>query len=66
MLINREQCIRMEVPTPLPPYGLTAPNGLTIVPKVSGDVILGHQFSPETADLTSAPVRLAIASASPK
>lgn len=42
LLINREQCVRMEVPKRLPPYGLTAPNGLTIIPKVSGDVILGH------------------------
>ena len=42
ILINREQCVRMEVPTRLPSYGLTAPNGLTIVPKVSGDVIVGH------------------------
>jgi len=42
VLINREQCVRMEVPRRLPPYGLTAPNGLTIIPKVSGDVILGH------------------------
>ncbi|HWT80672.1 MAG TPA: FAD-binding oxidoreductase, partial [Candidatus Methylomirabilis sp.] len=42
VLINREQCVRMEVPKRLPPYGLTAPNGVTIVPKVSGDVILGH------------------------
>ena len=42
VLINREQCIRMEVPKRLPPYGLTAPNGLTIVPKVSGEVIVGH------------------------
>jgi glycine oxidase len=42
ILINREQCVRMEVPKRFPPYGLTAPNGVTIVPKVSGDVILGH------------------------
>ena len=42
ILINREQCLRMEVPKRLPPYGLTAPNGLAIIPKVSGDVILGH------------------------
>lgn len=42
ILINREQCVRMEVSRQLPPYGLTAPNGLTIVPKVGGDVILGH------------------------
>jgi hypothetical protein len=27
-------------------------------PTLPGEVILGHQFSPETADLTSAPVRL--------
>ncbi len=42
LLINREQCVRMEVRRRLPPYGLTAPNGLTIIPKVSGDVLLGH------------------------
>ena len=42
ILINREQCVRMEVAKRLPPYGLTAPNGLTIVPKVGGDVIVGH------------------------
>jgi glycine oxidase len=42
ILINREQCVRMEVPSRLPPYGLTEPNGLTIVPKASGDVVLGH------------------------
>lgn len=42
LLVNREQCVRMEVPKRLPPFGLTAPNGLTIIPKVSGDVILGH------------------------
>jgi glycine/D-amino acid oxidase-like deaminating enzyme len=42
LLVNREQCVRMEVPRRLPPYGLTAPNGIAIIPKVSGDVILGH------------------------
>ena len=42
ILMNREQCLRMEVPRRLPPYGLTAPNGLAIIPKVSGDVIVGH------------------------
>jgi glycine oxidase len=42
VLMNREQCLRMEVPRRLPPYGLTAPNGLAIIPKVSGDVIVGH------------------------
>jgi glycine oxidase len=47
ILVNREQCVRMEVPRRLPPYGLTAPNGQTIVPKVSGDVILGHAGMPD-------------------
>ena len=42
ILINREQCVRMEVAKRLPPYGLTSPNGLTIIPKVGGDVIVGH------------------------
>lgn len=56
VLINREQCVRMEVPKRLPPFGLTAPNGMTIVPKVSGGVILGHAGM---ADLqTSLDVRL--------
>ena len=47
ILINREQCVRMEVSRRLPPYGLTAPNGQTIVPKISGDVILGHAGMPD-------------------
>ncbi|HTX54896.1 MAG TPA: FAD-dependent oxidoreductase [Candidatus Baltobacteraceae bacterium] len=42
IIINREQCLRMEVPKKLPPFGLAGPNGQTIVPKVGGDVILGH------------------------
>jgi glycine oxidase len=42
LLINREQCLRLEVSRPLPPCGLTAPNGLTVIPKLSGDVIVGH------------------------
>jgi len=47
ILVNREQCVRMEVSRRLPPYGLTAPNGQTIVPKVNGDVILGHAGMPD-------------------
>jgi len=47
ILVNREQCVRMEVPRRLPPYGLTDPTGATIVPKVSGDVILGHAGLPD-------------------
>ena len=42
ILINEEQCVRVEVAKRLPPYGLTVPNGLTIFPKVGGDVIVGH------------------------
>ncbi|NCT19729.1 ATP-binding protein [bacterium] len=34
------------------------PRGLTFYPTMPGDVILGHQYSPLTRDLTSAPVRL--------
>lgn len=34
------------------------PKGLTYYPIMNGDVILGHQFSPLTRDLTSAQVRL--------
>lgn len=42
VLVNREQCIRMEPSERLPPYGLIAPDGVTIIPKVDGDVIVGH------------------------
>lgn len=40
--------------TAMPPI----PKGMGFYPSLPGDVILGHQFSPETADLTTAPVRL--------
>ena len=33
-------------------------NGLGFYPDMPGDVLLGHQFSPETGDLTKAPVKL--------
>lgn len=42
VLVNREQCIRMQPPAPLPPCGLVAPDGVTIISKVGGDVIVGH------------------------
>jgi hypothetical protein len=34
------------------------PNGMGFYPNMPGDVVLGHQYSPETADLTTAQVRL--------
>jgi len=34
------------------------PDGMGFYPKMSGEVVLGHQYSPNTADLTNAPVRL--------
>ena len=34
------------------------PRGMGFYPVMPGDVLLGHQFSPETADLTTAPVCL--------
>ena len=40
--------------TAMPPI----PQGMGFYPSLPGDVVLGHQYSPETADLTSAPVRL--------
>ena len=40
--------------TAMPPI----PKGMGFYPLLPGEVILGHQFSPETADLTTAPVRL--------
>jgi hypothetical protein len=34
------------------------PQGMGFYPNMAGDVVLGHQYSPETADMTSAQVRL--------
>ncbi len=34
------------------------PSGMGFYPNMPGDVVLGHQYSPETADLTPAQVRL--------
>ena len=34
------------------------PQGMGFYPNMPGDIILGHQYSPETADLTTAQVRL--------
>ena len=33
-------------------------NGLGFYPDMEGDILLGHQYSPETGDLTKAPVKL--------
>jgi len=38
--INREQCLRVQVPERLPPYALRGPK-VGIIPKASGEVILG-------------------------
>jgi hypothetical protein len=35
------------------------PKGMGFYPNMPGDVVLGHQYSPETADLTPAQVRIA-------
>ena len=41
VIINREQCLRVEVPQPLPEYALST-SEIMILPKVDGTVILGH------------------------
>jgi len=38
--INREQCLRVQVPERLPPYALRGPK-IGIIPKVNGEVIMG-------------------------
>jgi len=38
--INREQCLRAQVPERLPPYALRGPK-VGIIPKVNGEVIMG-------------------------
>jgi glycine oxidase len=43
--INREQCLRVQVPQRLPAYMLTC--GVSIIPKVDGEVILGHAGVPD-------------------
>lgn len=58
IVVNREQCVRMEPEKRLPPFGLAAPSGLSIIPKVDGDVIVGHAALPDlhadpTGDLTT-------------
>ncbi len=40
--INREQCLKLEVPQPLPPYSLCTSAGHLITPKIDGSVLLGH------------------------
>jgi hypothetical protein len=34
------------------------PKGMGFYPQMDGDIVLGHQYSPDTGDLTTAPVRL--------
>lgn len=42
ILINQEECLRLEVPRPLPLYSLSAFEGGVILPKANGTVVLGH------------------------
>jgi glycine/D-amino acid oxidase-like deaminating enzyme len=44
--VNREQCLRVEVPERLPPYGLMA-STTAIFPKANGEVILGFAGEPD-------------------
>jgi len=41
IMVNREQCLRLEVPERLP-YGLSSSESGMLLPKVDGTVILGH------------------------
>lgn len=47
-----EEGVAATVLAPIPPE-------MAFLPDMPGDVILGHQYSPETAELTSAQVRIA-------
>jgi glycine/D-amino acid oxidase-like deaminating enzyme len=40
--MNRDECVRLEVPQRLPSYQLRTLAGHTILPKVDGSVLLGH------------------------
>ncbi len=41
IMVNREQCLKVEVPQPLPPC-ILADEAVAIIPKVDGSVILGN------------------------
>ena len=41
-MVSREQCLWVEMSERLPPYRLSSPSGLAIIPKVDGSVVLGH------------------------
>jgi len=46
--VNREQCLKLEVPQRLPNYWISsASTDITILPKVNGTVILGHAGVPD-------------------
>lgn len=55
---RREQCLRLEVPQPLPPYRLTN-GGTAIIPKVNGSVVVGRSYThgprPEIVDFDDTP-----------
>jgi len=42
VVINREQCLRVEIPKRLPPYALQLDAGNSVIPKVNGSIILGY------------------------
>jgi glycine oxidase len=42
VVINREQCLRVEIPKRLPPYALQLATGNALIPKINGSIILGY------------------------
>ena len=45
IFVTRDQCLRLEVPSTLPPFALTC--GVSVIPKVDGSVIVGHSGVPD-------------------
>lgn len=47
VFLNREQCLVLRTPRPLPPYAIRMWSGTQIVPKTDGTIILGHAGVPD-------------------
>jgi len=47
VVINQEECLKLQPVSPLPPIALGGGTGEVIIPKVDGSVILGHSGAPD-------------------
>jgi D-amino-acid dehydrogenase len=47
VVLNRDQCLVLRMPGPVPPYAIRIWSGNPIVPKTDGTIILGHAGVPD-------------------